>query len=88
MQDRKYLGMAQLCARWGGVSSMTIERRLRDDPTFPRPSRFSPNGKGPRKWALDQIEDYERAAAARPPPALKPLRSRSGAARAPDSPET
>jgi hypothetical protein len=53
---------------------MTIERRLRDDPAFPPPSRFSPTGKGPRKWSIEQIEAYERAAAARPPPVLKPLR--------------
>ena len=57
--DKKYITTAQLCARWGGCSHMTVERKLKDDKTFPRPYHFT----RVRLFAVDEIEVYERAAA-------------------------
>jgi hypothetical protein len=62
-QPRKvFLTIAQLCERWGGQSHMFVERRLKTDPNFPRPMKFSPNAK--RLFALDDVEAYERRAVA------------------------
>jgi hypothetical protein len=54
----KYLGMADLCARYGNCSPMTIERRLQNDPNFPKPMHF---GKRMRLWDINKLEAYERA---------------------------
>ena len=55
----KYLTMAQLCARYGDCSSMTIERRLKHDPRFPQPMPFG--SKRMRLWKESDCEKYERA---------------------------
>jgi hypothetical protein len=55
--DRIYLTTAQLRRRWGGCSAMFIERRLKDDPTMPRPVKL---GLRIRFFELDAIETYER----------------------------
>jgi len=55
----KYLSAAQLRARYGGVSHMWIERRLKTDARFPHPQKFGRL----RFWDLDKIETYERACA-------------------------
>jgi hypothetical protein len=39
-QHKVYLTAAQLRERYGGVSHMWIERRLKSDPAFPRPKKF------------------------------------------------
>jgi len=52
----KYLSAAQLRARYGGVSHMWIERRLKTDARFPHPQKFGRL----RFWDLDKIETYER----------------------------
>ncbi len=53
---------AQLRARYGGVSHMWVERRLKDDPEFPRPIYIARN----RFWRLVELETWERAVASRP----------------------
>lgn len=55
---------SQLRARYGGVSHMWVERRLKDDPTFPRPLYIARN----RFWRLADLVDWERAVAARRQP--------------------
>jgi hypothetical protein len=42
---------------------MWIERRLADDPAFPKPVYFGAR----RFWPLAAIENWERAAVAKPP---------------------
>ena len=56
---KRYLTAAQLRARYGGVSHMWIERRLRYDPTFPRPVKLG--GSLIRMWDLAEIEAWERS---------------------------
>ena len=53
----KYLTMSQLCERYGNCSPMTIERRLQNDPRFPKPIYF---GKRMRLFAENKLEAYER----------------------------
>jgi hypothetical protein len=50
-------GVPQLKARWG-VSGMFVERRIKNDPNFPAPRRFT-NSKI-RKWTEAEIQEYER----------------------------
>ena len=45
-----------------GVSTSTIRRRLKDDPSFPRPFRLRPGGH--LLWRLEQVRDYVAAKAA------------------------
>ena len=61
-RPKVYLTSTQLRARYGGRSHMWIERRLKADPNFPKPTTF---GTGRlRFWDLDEVEAYERACAA------------------------
>jgi hypothetical protein len=53
----KYLTMAQVCERYGNCSPITIERRLQNDPDFPKPMHF---GKRMRLFAENKLEAYER----------------------------
>jgi predicted DNA-binding transcriptional regulator AlpA len=57
-RTKKFLTAPQLRERWGGCSSMFIERLLKSDPTFPRPVKFS---RRVRFFDLDAIEAYERS---------------------------
>ena len=50
--------MAQVCERYGGCAKITIERRLQNDPDFPRPMYF---GKRKRLFAESKLEAYERS---------------------------
>jgi hypothetical protein len=52
-----FIGIRQLQERWGGISHMTVERRLRDDPSFPKPRFFGRL----RFWKIADVEAYERA---------------------------
>jgi predicted DNA-binding transcriptional regulator AlpA len=54
--------MRQLRERWGGCSHMLIERRLRNDPDFPKPVRLGggEKGSGWRFFDEAEIESYER----------------------------
>jgi hypothetical protein len=60
---KKYVGTPGLCARWNDCSVMTLERKLKNDPDFPRPIQLTRGGH--RLWDLQEIEAYERMAAAR-----------------------
>ena len=62
MDETVFISRKTLCARYG-VSHMFVERRLKDDPTFPKPTRFG-KGTGRRYWRIDEIEKWERARAA------------------------
>ncbi|MBR0796105.1 hypothetical protein JQ615_11965 [Bradyrhizobium jicamae] len=53
-------------ARYGGRSHMWIERRLKDDPTFPRPIYIARM----RYWRLAELIAWERAKAAAERPAI------------------
>jgi hypothetical protein len=55
-----YISAAQLRARYGNVSHMWVERRLQNDPAFPKPIYFGRL----RFWAIAELEQYERNAAA------------------------
>jgi hypothetical protein len=56
-----YLKTRQVQRRYGGCSHMFIERRLANDPTFPRPVFFGRI----RFWKLSELERWEAAQAAR-----------------------
>jgi predicted DNA-binding transcriptional regulator AlpA len=64
-QPDVYLKTRQVQARYGGASHMWVERRLGNDPTFPRPVFFGRM----RFWKLSELERWEAAQAARKPKA-------------------
>ena len=55
-----YISAPQVCDRYGGVSHMWLERKLKNDPDFPHPKYFGRL----RFWKIDELEAYERSAAA------------------------
>jgi predicted DNA-binding transcriptional regulator AlpA len=57
MSNELYLRTKQVRARYGNVSHMWIERRLRDDPTFPKPTYFGRM----RFFKLSELEAWEAA---------------------------
>jgi predicted DNA-binding transcriptional regulator AlpA len=60
-KDKQYLTTTQVRARYGGRSTMWIARKLKTDPTFPRPVKLG------GRWlffVLDELEAWERARAA------------------------
>jgi predicted DNA-binding transcriptional regulator AlpA len=59
-QTETYLKMRQLRERYS-CSHMFIERRLVNDPTFPRPIYLGPH----RAWKLTELEKWEAAQATR-----------------------
>jgi hypothetical protein len=79
---KRYVNMPRLCGRWSDCSPMTVERKLANDPDFPKPIQLTPGGR--RLWDLEEIEAYERKAAARSRTAnaaKEPQRRRAGSAR-------
>ncbi|QDM16843.1 hypothetical protein FNL55_13180 [Tardiphaga sp. vice352] len=58
--DATLIPTAQLRARYGGVSHMWVERRLKDDVLFPRPVYLGKR----RFWRLDDLTVWERIRAA------------------------
>jgi predicted DNA-binding transcriptional regulator AlpA len=52
-----YLKTKQLRERYGGCSHMFIERRLKNDPSFPRPVYMGRM----RFWKLSELESWEAA---------------------------
>ena len=56
-----YITAPQVCARYGGVSHMWLERMLKRDKTFPRPSKFGRL----RFFKIDELVAWERKAAAK-----------------------
>ena len=59
--DSVFLKTQQVQARYGGCSHMFIERRLKNDPTFPRPTFIGRL----RFWRLSDLEAWEAAQADR-----------------------
>ncbi|MGY3396483.1 helix-turn-helix transcriptional regulator [Bradyrhizobium sp. 1200_D9_N1_1] len=55
---------SQLRARYGNVSHMWVERRLKDDPDFPRPLYIAKR----RFWRLGELAAWERSIVARRQP--------------------
>ncbi len=49
--------VAKVCERFGGVSQMWVNRRLKDDPLFPQPVYISKR----RFFRVDELDAYERA---------------------------
>jgi hypothetical protein len=58
-RQRVFIGTTELRERWG-CSHMFVERRLKKDPTFPKVYWIGTR----RKFALDEVEDYERRSVA------------------------
>ena len=56
---KRWLSTAQVRERYAGVSHMWIERRLADDPDFPRAVKFGRL----RFWDEAALEEWERNAA-------------------------
>jgi predicted DNA-binding transcriptional regulator AlpA len=60
-KSKKWKTTRQVQVRYGDVSHMWIERRLKDDPDFPRPVKFGRL----RFWDEDELDSYDRICAAR-----------------------
>ena len=60
-KSKKWKTTRQVQERYGDCSHMWIERRLKDDPDFPRPVKFTRL----RMWAEDELDVYDRICAAR-----------------------
>lgn len=61
-ENETLIRTAQVRARYGGVSHMWVERRLKDDADFPRPIYIARN----RFWRLGDLVAWERLVASRP----------------------
>jgi predicted DNA-binding transcriptional regulator AlpA len=59
-EDDVLMRTADLRKRYGGVSAMWVERRLSDDPTFPKPIYIASR----RFWRLAQLVAWETSKAA------------------------
>jgi predicted DNA-binding transcriptional regulator AlpA len=57
----RFISAPQVCDRYGGRSHMWLERKLQNDPKFPRPKCF---GSRVRFFDLRELESYERSCAA------------------------
>ncbi len=57
-----YLNSTKVRDRYGEVSDMWLNRRLRDDPEFPKPLIIQSR----RYWLLADLIKWERICAARP----------------------
>jgi hypothetical protein len=57
-KPKRFLTFKQLQERWGNCSFMFLERKLREDPQFPKPIKVG------RRRLIDEelIEAYERSA--------------------------
>lgn len=55
MQSRTYLSDTEVAARYGNHRSWTW-RKVKSDPTFPKPMKFSP---GCTRWRISEIEAWE-----------------------------
>lgn len=58
-QEPVFIPTRQLRNRYGGVSHMWVERRLNEDPNFPRPRYLGQR----RYWSVVELEEWERKAA-------------------------
>jgi hypothetical protein len=71
--DDIYLNARQLLARYGGKSQMWLYRRLRDDPSFPRPIYIAKH----RYWKLSTQVEWEKQQAANPAPSPRTPRKQT-----------
>lgn len=62
MQQDKLTTRLLGVARMLDVSTSTVRRRMKDDPTFPRPFRMAPNGD--LLWAVADLQAYVAAKSA------------------------
>jgi hypothetical protein len=62
--EKTYLTAGQMRVRYGNRSEMFLTRIMQSDPAFPRPVMLGRL----RLWAIDEVEEYERALAARREP--------------------
>lgn len=53
----KYVRVAEVRARYGGVSDMWIARKMRDE-AFPQPVYF---GGRDRFWSVEALDEWDRA---------------------------
>ena len=53
----RLLGDAKAVQRSLNICRTTLEKQLRDDPTFPMPWM----ARNKRQWFMDEIEDYKQA---------------------------
>ena len=60
-KSKRKLTARQVQHRYGDVSHMWVERRLKDDPTFPK---FTKYGRL-RMWNEDELDEWDRICAAR-----------------------
>jgi predicted DNA-binding transcriptional regulator AlpA len=65
-----FISAPQVCDRYGGRSHMWLERKLQNDPAFPRPTYIGRL----RFWVIAELEAYERNAAA----ATRPVAETAG----------
>jgi hypothetical protein len=70
--DAVWISTNQVLARYGGRSQMWLWRKIQNEPTFPRPAYFGRM----QFFRVDELEAYERAAAAIAPPARHANQSR------------
>ena len=57
MSNQEYASSNQVRNRYGGRSHMWIERRLKDDPDFPKPIYIGRL----RYWKISALEAWEKA---------------------------
>jgi hypothetical protein len=60
--EDQLLSTASVRRRYDDVSHMWVERRLNDDPSFPRPLYIAKR----RFWRLGDLVEWERGLASRP----------------------
>jgi predicted DNA-binding transcriptional regulator AlpA len=63
MQHSKLTARILAVAEMFDVSVSTIRRRMKDDPSFPKPFRMAPNGD--LLWSVAELEAYVAAKSAR-----------------------
>jgi hypothetical protein len=55
-RNRQFIGVPELRERWNGCSHMFVERKIKNDPSFPKVYRIGRH----RFFDLDEIEVYEQ----------------------------
>jgi predicted DNA-binding transcriptional regulator AlpA len=58
--DATFISAPQVCTRYGGRSHMWLERKLKTDPNFPRPTKIG----NLRFFKITDLEKYECRCAA------------------------
>jgi predicted DNA-binding transcriptional regulator AlpA len=58
LNNAKFIPAKRVRERYGSLSAMWLWRRLRDDPTFPRPVTF---GTKARFWNVAELDAWDAA---------------------------